>query len=225
MLLTPQHRRSTRTRRAPKRYEDETFVSGAIDRYQPNYNGRFKEDSWVAKRQDAENHFVYYNNNYRNYYDFAESLLEFTSIWRDMNKELPGYIVEKIGSYLRLRDVDKQTGMLAQDDEFIAVDDRESLQMNCKQNRAPNGGFIVENSDEEEEWLSEDETDEESNWSEYSDNDISDEDNDLLEEMIYDECPIAPEGFEYNKDHYIASKSYSNFMDNEIKNFKKINKP
>jgi hypothetical protein len=86
MLLTPQHRRSTRTRRAPKRYED------------------------------------------------------------------------------------KQTSMLAQEDEFI-----------------------VENSEEDDD--------------------------------IYDECPIAPEGFEYNKDYYIASTSYSNFIDNEIKNFKKINKP
>ena len=56
MLLT-QHRRSSRKRYAPKRYEDETFVSGAIDRYQRHYNGRFKEGHYIANKQDAENHF------------------------------------------------------------------------------------------------------------------------------------------------------------------------
>ena len=41
--------------------------------------------------------------------------------------------------------------------------------------------------------------------------------------MIYDECPIAPERFEYDKDYYKSSRSYSNFIDNEIKNLKNKN--
>ena len=55
MLLTPQHRRSTRTRRAPKRYEDENFVSGRYDRYVHNYNGRNKENTFLAKLEDKDN--------------------------------------------------------------------------------------------------------------------------------------------------------------------------
>ena len=59
-------------------------------------------------------------------------------------------------------------------------------------------------------------------WSDISeeDNDLSEEDNDISEEMIYDECPTAPEGFEYDKDHYLSSTSYSNFIDNAIKKYK-----
>jgi hypothetical protein len=37
---------------------------------------------------------------------------------------------------------------------------------------------------------------------------------------IYDECPTAPEGFEYDKDYYLSSTLYSNFIDNEIKKYK-----
>ena len=55
MLLTPQHRRSTRTRRAPKRYEDENFVSGRYDRYVHNYNGRNRENTIQAKMEDQDN--------------------------------------------------------------------------------------------------------------------------------------------------------------------------
>ena len=55
MLLTPQHRRSTRTRRAPKRYEDENFVSGRYDRYVHNYNGRNGENTIQAKMEDQDN--------------------------------------------------------------------------------------------------------------------------------------------------------------------------
>ena len=131
MLLT-QHRRSSRKRYAPKRYEDETFVSGAIDRYQRHYNGRFKEGHYIANKQDAENHFHCEINSVKNeqFYDwlayggkkdFAESLLEFTSIWRDLNMVLPGHLVENIGSYLKLREADK--GAIMKDDEFIVADD------------------------------------------------------------------------------------------------------
>lgn len=55
MSSTPQHRRSTRTRSAPKRYEDENFVSGRYDRYVQNYNGRNRENTFLAKLEDKDN--------------------------------------------------------------------------------------------------------------------------------------------------------------------------
>ena len=38
---------------------------------------------------------------------------------------------------------------------------------------------------------------------------------DLSEEDIYTDCPVL-EGYEYDKDYYLASSSYSTFIDNEI---------
>ena len=52
--------------------------------------------------------------------DFSESLLEFSSIWRDMGRVLPGAIVSHIGGFLRISDVDKE--LVADDDEFIVGD-------------------------------------------------------------------------------------------------------
>ena len=166
MLLTPHHRRSGRIRRKPKKYEDETFVSGAVDRYVQNYNGRFKETHWVAEKQDKD---TYYENKRYNNFDYAESLLEFTSIWRDLQKELPGVLVENIGSYLNLRDTDTQKGMLAKDDEFIVNDLKEE---NVDE---------ISDSDEEEFMLSE------------SDTDISDwssEDEDEYEDKFRGRCKL-----------------------------------
>jgi hypothetical protein len=37
----------------------------------------------------------------------------------------------------------------------------------------------------------------------------------LSEEDIYADCPVI-EGFEYDKDYYLASSNYSTFIDNEI---------
>ena len=37
----------------------------------------------------------------------------------------------------------------------------------------------------------------------------------LIEEDIYADCPEF-EGFEYNKDYYLSSSNYSNFIDDEI---------
>ena len=170
MLLTPQHRRSTRRRRTPKRYEDEKFVSGSIDRYQYHYNGRFKEGHYIANRQDDENHFQCNRNDlkrlptwlvYGGKQDFAESLLEFTSIWRDFDRILPGALVEKIGSYLELRPADR--GVLMKDDEFIVADENEEK---VKE---------ISDSDEEEFDDNQSDTDEDEYWSEYSDNDCDSE--------------------------------------------------
>jgi len=36
-----------------------------------------------------------------------------------------------------------------------------------------------------------------------------------VEEDMYSECPYE-EGYEYNKDHYLASTRYSSFVDEEI---------
>ena len=148
-LLIKEHRRNpTRNRKSPKRYEDETFVSGAVDRYQRSFDGRFKEGTWVAKEQDAERHFT-------NYRDYAESLLEFTSIWRDFGRVLPGDLVENISSYLRLRTADRQHGAISKDDEFIVADDEVEEKvsvMSCGYKKN-----CIEDSDEEL-WDSGDET-------------------------------------------------------------------
>ena len=180
-LLIKQHRRNpARNRRSPKRYEDETFVSGAIDRYQHSFDGWFKENSWVAEKQDTDNHFY-------NYQDYTESLLEFASIWRAFGRVLPGELVENIGSYLKLRRTDKQKGMITADDEFIVDDDEVEEKvsvMNCgyKQNCIEDSDEDVWDSDGESDYDSEEEknmfdalkdddesSDEESDFDGYSD--------------------------------------------------------
>ena len=35
-------------------------------------------------------------------------------------------------------------------------------------------------------------------------------------EELYGECPIAPEGFEYDREHYLASSRYAAYIDEEI---------
>ena len=59
--LTPQHRRSRRTRREPKRFTDEKFVSGRVDQYTRGYSG-WQEDNWLNKYQDAENYYHDHRN-------------------------------------------------------------------------------------------------------------------------------------------------------------------
>ena len=85
--------------------------------------------------------------------DFPESLLEFTSIWRDMKLVIPSEIIPVIASYLNIKNIDKQ--LIKDDDEFIAAEHSSSDE--------------EEEKEEEEEWNSEDETDDESEWSEYDD--------------------------------------------------------
>ena len=133
-MLIP-HRRSGRRRQAPKRYEDEKFVSGRVDQYTRGYEGR--DSNWRAAEEDAENYyhtrkgrkFANYVWNGRGKYrvqlrDFPESLLELTSIWRDLDMVLPSAIVSHIGGFLRFSQTDQD--LLVDDDEFIAGDDSES---------------------------------------------------------------------------------------------------
>ena len=163
-MLIP-HRRSGRRRQAPKRFEDEKFVSGRVDQYTRGYEGR--DSNWRAAEEDAENYyhtrkgrkFANYVWNGRGKYrvqlrDFPESLLELTSIWRDLDMVLPSAIVSHIGGFLRLSQTDKD--LLVDDDEFIAGDDSES---ECEEQgkRWSCSGLPME---DEEEWSSGDETDE-----------------------------------------------------------------
>ena len=156
-LLQPHRRNPSRRRSAPKRFEDEKFVSGAIDRYQHCY-----EANKIGKYDCINGNENYYQNrhykkfttsiiNNRGRYkihrrDFSESLLEFSSIWRDMGLELPGSMVAHIGNYLRLSDIDKSN--LEQDDEFIVGDDKSDRE-------------DVNEDNSEEEWDSDYETSEE----------------------------------------------------------------
>jgi len=179
--MLKEHRRNpTRRRTAPKRFEDEKFVSGAIDRYQHCYdaNRQGKYDSinghenyYTSKRGhkfttiEWNNHNTKYRIHKR---DFTESLLEFTSIWRDMGRILPGDIVSHIGGFLRISDVDKQ--LVAEDDEFIVGDDSDVEEAQPKKWSC--SGLPMDDESDEEDWDSGDETSEEEWDSDYG----SDED-------------------------------------------------
>jgi len=167
-LVQPHRRNPSRRRAAPKRFEDEKFVSGAIDRYQHCY-----EANKPGKYDSINGNENYYNNrngqkfvtiewNDKGHYrihrrDFSESLLEFSSIWRDMGRVLPGAIVSRIGEYLRLSDVDKSH--LEEDDEFI-VGDVSSDEDEIKPKNWSCSGIPVEDKSEEE-WDTDYETSEE----------------------------------------------------------------
>jgi hypothetical protein len=135
-MLTP-HRRSGRRRQAPKRFEDEKFVSGRVDQYTRNYDGWVPKKCNRAQQEDAENY--YHNRKGRKFIsaswnresgyrlqlrDFPESLLELTSIWRDFNRELPGDVLDHIGTFLNFTQLDQ--ALLVDDDGFVAADDSES---------------------------------------------------------------------------------------------------
>ena len=113
MNMVQPHRRSGRRRTAPKRFEDETFVSGAIDRYQHCYDanrpGKYDhingDENYYTTRRGNKFTTIEWNDKgkYRIHKrDFTESLLEFSSIWRDMGRVLPSAMVSHIGSFLRL---------------------------------------------------------------------------------------------------------------------------
>ena len=160
-----------RNRNAPKRFEDEKFVSGAIDRYQHCYEAN---KSW--KYDNINGHENYYNNsrghkfttiewNDRGKYrvqlrDFSESLLEFSSIWRDMGLVLPGALVSRIGEYLRISDVDK--ALVMDDDEFIVNDDDDELE-EAQSRKWCCSGLSIE-SESEDEWNSDDDSESEDEW-------------------------------------------------------------
>ena len=166
-LLQPHRRNPSRRRSAPKRFEDETFVSGAVDRYQHCYEankpGKYDSingnENYYHNRRGQKFTTIEFNDKGRyriHRRDFSESLLEFSSIWRDMGRVLPGSIVSHIGEYLRLSDVDQSH--LEADDEFIAGDissDEEEI----KPKKWSCSGLPMEDKSEEE--LSDYETSEE----------------------------------------------------------------
>ena len=178
MNMIIQHRRSGRRRTAPKRFEDETFVSGAVDRYQhcydANRSGKYDqinghEDYYTSRRGHK---FTTIEWNDRGKYrihkrDFSESLLEFSSIWRDMGRVLPGAIVSHIGGFLRISDVDK--ALVADDDEFIVGDDSDVEEAQPKKWSC--SGLPMDD-ESEEEWDSEDETDDDEEWDSDAEDDV-----------------------------------------------------
>jgi len=170
MNMLKEHRRNpTRRRAAPKRFEDEKFVSGAIDRYQHCYDanneGKYdringNENYYTSSRGHK---FTTLEWNERGRYrihkrDFTESLLEFSSIWRDMDMVLPGAIVSHIGGFLRITDVDK--ALVADDDEFVVGDEKEE---EAQPKKWSCSGLPMEDKSEDE-WDSDEETDDESEW-------------------------------------------------------------
>ena len=55
-MLTPHRRNPSRRRQAPKRFEEEEFVSGRVDQYTRGYEGR--DSNWYAAEEDAENYYL-----------------------------------------------------------------------------------------------------------------------------------------------------------------------
>ena len=166
--LTIKHRRSTRTRREPKRFTDEKFVSGRVDQYTRGYSG-WQEDKWLKKYQDSEEYYHDHRNrkfatvnwiNSKRYRvhlrDFPESLLEFVSIWRDYGLVMPGDVLDKIGSYLRISAVDK--ALLVEDDTFITADhDEECEEIDHSDEESMTDGEFYSSEDDEGWSASEDE--------------------------------------------------------------------
>jgi hypothetical protein len=166
-MLTPHRRNPSRRRQAPKRFEEEEFVSGRVDQYTRNYDGWVPKKCNRAQQEDAENYYndrkgrkfgtVTWTNSRRyriNLRDFPESLLELTSIWRDLDMVLPSAIVGHIGGFLRLSQTDQD--LLVDDDEFIAGDESES-ESEEQDKKWSCSGLPME---DKEEWSSGDETDE-----------------------------------------------------------------
>ena len=178
-MTTTLRKNPMRNRNAPKRFEDETFVSGAIDRYQHCYDAnRVGKYDYINGAED-----YYTTRDGRKFTtlecrvikgrktlkfrprDFTESVLEFTSIWRDMGMVLPGDLVSNISSFLKISNIDQ--ALIADDDEFI-VGDEEEEETQPKKWRC--SGLPIEDKSEDE-WSSDEETDDDGEWSEYSDDD------------------------------------------------------
>ena len=161
-------RNPRRNRNAPKRFEDEKFVSGSIDRYQHCYDanreGKYDsingdEDYYTTRDGRKFATFTWNSNNTMYRYalrDFTESVLEFTSIWRDMGMVLPGALVSHISSFLKLSYIDQ--ALIVDDDEFVVghEEETEPKKWSCS-------GLPMEDKSEEE-WDSDEETDDESEW-------------------------------------------------------------
>jgi len=162
-------RNPRRNRNAPKRFEDEKFVSGSIDRYQHCYDanreGKYDcingHENYYTSSRGHKFSTIEWNDNglYRIHKrDFAESLLEFTSIWRDMGRVLPGALVSHISSFLKLSNIDQ--ALIADDDEFVVGDDEEE---EAQPKKWSCSGLPMDDKSEDE-WDSDEETDDESEW-------------------------------------------------------------
>jgi len=161
-----------RNRTAPKRFEDEKFVSGAIDRYQHCYeaNKRGKYDNingnedYYTTRDGRKFVTLKWNSDYTMYRhvlrDFTESVLEFTSIWRDMGRVLPGALVSHISSFLKLSNIDQ--ALIVDDDEFV-VGDEEEEEEEAQPKKWSCSGLPMDDKSEDE-WDSDEETDDDSEW-------------------------------------------------------------
>jgi len=178
-IVQPHRRNPTRSRKAPKKFEDEIFVNGNFDQYSRDFSGH-KEDKWKSKWEDAENY--YHTQNGRKFVsaawnkesgyrlqlrDFPESLLELTSIWRDFDRELPSDMIDHIGKFLNFTQIDR--ALLAEDDAFIAGDESED---DCEEPLKKRKWCCSELPIDKEEWSSCSETDE----SDYDSDDLYEED-------------------------------------------------
>tara|TARA_B100000902_G_scaffold397225_1_gene460351 strand:+ start:64 stop:606 length:543 start_codon:yes stop_codon:yes gene_type:complete len=174
-------RNPIRNRIAPKRFEDEKFVSGSIDRYQHCYDanntGKYDcingDEDYYTTRDGRKFTTLEWRvvkgriiHRFRPR-DFTESVLEFTSIWRDLGMVLPGALVSHISSFLKLSNIDQ--ALIADDDEFVVGDEEEEPQ-----------DVVETNWCGHREWDEDsDETDEDSDWDSdclIDDDLISDED-------------------------------------------------
>ena len=166
-MLKPHRRNPSRRRTPPKRFEDETFVSGAIDRYQHCYDANRKgkydsingNENYYTSKDGNKFYTIESNKGQCKFHprDFTESLLEFSSIWRDMGKSLPGHIISHIGEYLRISNIDKAN--LEDDDEFI-VGDSSCDESECEKESESEEEYDSEYETEEEEWDSDYSSDE-----------------------------------------------------------------
>ena len=177
--MLKEHRRNpSRRRQAPKRFEEEKFISGRVDQYTRNYDGWVPKKCNRAQQEDAENYYndrrgkkfgtVTWTNSRRyrvNLRDFPESLLELASIWRDLDMVLPSAVVSHIGGFLRFSQTDQD--LIVDDDEFIARDESESESEEQDKRKWSCSGLPMD----EEEWSSASETDYDSDYSCYSDDD------------------------------------------------------
>ena len=168
-------RNPKRNRNAPKRFEDEKFVSGSIDRYQHCYDanrvGKYDSingnENYYTTRDGRKFVTFKWNSDYTMYRrvlrDFTESILEFTSIWRDRGRVLPGALVSHISSFLNLSNIDQ--ALIVDDDEFIVGDDGYETEETeeAKPKKWCCSGLPIEDKSEEE-WDSDEETDDESEW-------------------------------------------------------------
>ena len=180
-MLTPHRRNPSRRRQAPKRFEDEKFVSGRVDQYTRGYDGWVPKKCNRAQQEDSENYYndrkgrkfgtVTWSNSRRyriNLRDFPETLLELTSIWRDFGLVLPSALLQEIGSYLRISSMDR--ALLEDDDTFVVGDnDSEDEYESEKDNKKWRcSGLPMD----DEEWSSCEDTDE----SDYDSDDLYDSD-------------------------------------------------